>query len=445
MSHPVRAALYRCAGRPTLRRALFTMSIVTAMFAIHGFAPTQAIVAATENDDLQYASQFRSLYGLDADRLTVTSAMARFATSEFGLPLSPSELTDIRHRVSAENAVQELRVRLEDDLHSFGGVYIDQAAGGIVDIAVLPGKEAWAAGEERAQPVGIPVRIRVVPNSMAALRAAEAKLAQSFDALRDDGVSIVAYGLDIPSNRLTVRVQDLAPSDSVAIAALVGPGLVAVTPGEPATPAACTRTSCPMPMKGGLKITSSAGGPCTSGFLMSNGFGGNTFVVTAGHCASGTGSYWKHSTTSIGQMTKNRYISGSYADVGAIDIPNSYESNKIFIDGGVITSITSQQGLDADNPGDTVCHSGVVNGTRCGPLEAVESTFVGSVKILAMRRAQIPFTYGDSGSPVYKAYTSTTAVGIGSAFDASGNFWYSHIYFVGRELGLVTCLNSTCT
>lgn len=400
--------------------------------------------APTHLEDRAYAAQFRALYGLPSDPDTLASAQERFATSEFGLPLSPNELSDLRGRVAAEDGILALRLRLERHVDSFGGLFIDQSAGGVVDIAVREGGEAAAIAEERADPVGLPVRVRIVDHSIATLEEVETTVLEMFDELLADGISVVGVAIDIPANRVRVRVKELTPQEHDLILRLFSSDVVVVERGDQPIPGACTRTACIPPMKGGLRVTSADGGPCTSGVMMSAGFGGNVFATTAGHCGP-LNSAWNHSTTYIGRMTKNRFVSGSFADVAAMDIANSLESNKIFIDGGVITGITGVQGQDNDNPGDTVCHSGVTSGTRCGPLEAVESYPLERKTLLAQRRAQIPFTYGDSGAPVYKAYTSTKAVGIGSAFDATGNFWYGHIYYVARELGLVVCVNPTCT
>jgi len=121
----------------------------------------------------------------------------------------------------------------------------------------------------------------------------------------------------------------------------------------------------------------------------------------------------------------------------------SHESILIYTSPSTTKSITSRQGQNGDNVNDLICHSSISSGIQCGILEAEQNIYVEGVRFDALRRAQLPVTYGDSGGPMWVQNISIAA-GIVSSLDASGNAWYIHVYWVEDELNLTTCLNSSC-
>lgn len=94
------------------------------------------------------------------------------------------------------------------------------------------------------------------------------------------------------------------------------------------------------PLKAGLGISGPGG--CSSNFIYRNSYG-NPFLVTAGHCGTGT---WYHNGVSIGQTSSNWLVNGSSADAQAISIITSEESNYLFATTSEWAHVTSRRASD---------------------------------------------------------------------------------------------------
>lgn len=381
----------------------------------------------------------RAVLGFDtsAEELLL---LAGVIPSEFGVALLPSELAELQRRVQLQAEIAHVRESLEQ-LEGFAGLYIDHRSGGIVNVLMATGEASSA--RELLDEVGLQwlAVVRRVPFSLADLLGAKERVTQLPSLLQ---LGVVRIGVDIRANRVIMGTTG-SPELVQAIIPLEVAELVEVEVADPIEAGACvSRSNCASPLKGGLGI-SSVQGACTSGLMMRT--GSTSFATTAGHCSNNprTGTVWKHNGSGIGTVTVNAWYTASRADAAGIDlVSNAQESNLVYRSTNSFLAVTSRQPQEGDNVGDLVCHSGISSGVQCGVLETAETVWVEGNRFDDMRRAQVPFTYGDSGSPVW-SWNTSMAVGIGSSFDGSGNFWYSHIYWVEQALGLITCINATCS
>lgn len=368
------------------------------------------------------------------------SRLTSMPPSDFGVPLFDSEIQDLERRAASQAAVTEFRQAMES-ADGWGGLYIDQSTGGTVNVLVKEAGRAKAAARISSLNPDWQIALRSADFSLEELVAIDQELKAGLPLFE---LGVVRIGVEIPRNRIVIGVVGSQQPLVQRLGEVKSRTAIVIEEAEPISPGACSRSNCPNPIKGGLAITSTQG-TCTSGLMMRT--GSTSYATTAGHCSNvpETGTVWKHNGASIGTVTKNPWFNLSRADVAAIDLAsNSQESNKIYTSSTTTLSITSRQAQEGDNVGDLVCHSGISSGVECGTLEAAQTIYIEGTRFDDMRRAQVPFTYGDSGDPVWKWNTSM-AVGIGSSFDASGNFWYSHVYWVEDELNLLVCTNSTCS
>lgn len=422
------------------------MRLTKAILAASAFVVLISVDLVRASDPIDPADlAFREQFGMDASVAHVVAAESQPIDERFGVHLFASESEELDRRAARQPEIASLRQALEKGVPGFAGLFTDHRAGGVVTLLVAGPRADLDAALAEANP-SFPVVVKETGVSLSELQAVRDAVSEALDPLRSKGYGIYTLGVDIPENVVELGVERVDEGLRRELARFDSSGLLKVVEVEEPIPAACvSRSNCGSPLKGGLAITS-VQGTCTSGLLMSAGVGGNSFLMTAGHCSNNPryNTTWKHNNSNIGTVTLNSWYNLSRADAAAIDILNSSESNKIYINSTTAKSITSRQGQNGDSINDLVCHSGIVSGVQCGILEAEQTIYVEGVRFDAMRRAQMPVTYGDSGSPVWVQSTNIGA-GIVSSFDANGNACYSHVFWVENELSLTTCQNATCT
>ncbi|RBY78568.1 hypothetical protein DQ239_08440 [Blastococcus sp. TF02-09] len=92
---------------------------------------------ASPTDAESHEIQLRSMFGLRADLSYVRAVDAdpESTTDQLGIPLTPDEAADIDARSALGPTVRAL-VAAAEDLDGYGGIWIDQAAGGVIHLAV---------------------------------------------------------------------------------------------------------------------------------------------------------------------------------------------------------------------------------------------------------------------------------------------------------------------
>jgi streptogrisin C len=322
---------------------------------------------------------------------------------------------------NARIANQDRVTALQDDLdaafgESYGGMWIDQLAGGRVVIGVRPGQESTvrALGARRAVD-----RLRVVPveRTIAQLRAIQAQV-RTATAGSLDGVEV--GGLHLPTNTVTVHVDAAAPAARTAgpTAALrrALPGRLRFEPVEGVIgTAACNVPSennvwCDAPLRGGVGITGQ-GEACSAGFNVRSVSDGIRYLLTAGHCDSGGGAWWqtRFANTDIHDIGPTHNLAWR-AEGDALIIrlvnpgPDGWNPKPwVFVTGGggtirdeayyITTSGATTVGL-------SVCMTGRIDGTVCGEVISRDTYGERVFHVAEVKGGCI--RGGDSGGPVFR-------------------------------------------
>lgn len=410
--------------------------IAAATFPSAGLASNPADYA----DDLR----FREEFGLTTE-ITAVSAIVASAEAEaaFGVSLTAEELADVERRTAAEPAIAQLQAQLRRS-PSFAGLYIDQAAGGVVDIAFTD-DPSFHVDMLASPAIGLPTRTRQVAVSEADLLELNKIVAYDRAALADLGIQANEVYPDIRTNVVMIGVEPFTPAVVQTLHERYGEA-IEVYEASPADPTTCTdRNNCPgPPLRGGLQLYDPG---CTTAFL--GVYNGYHVILSAGHCANLVpgGHIYQHPNNTaignIGTMLKETYYNGSTADAMVIRVQSSYASNRVYYTpsswfGMATTQTTSQEVI-----GQAVCQSSRVSNYTCGTLYAkgFSITYTDGTTLYDQRSATYTVNSGDSGGPVF--YT-TQARGVQSGVNTAGRAIYSHITNVKSAIGMTINTQDPC-
>lgn len=327
-----------------------------------------------------------------------------------------------RANALARIAVQDRAVALQDALDaalgdSYGGIWLDQAAGGAVFIGVRPGQAAHvrrlSAASGLAQAVLIPVA-----RSLSALKAVQAAIRIS----ADGSLGLRVGGIYSPTNQVNLRVsksaRHLSP-DPVAKLKRTYPGAIRVVDdmGSP-MPASCIsggefNVFCDAPLRGGVGIFANLS--CSAGFNVRSVSDGLRYLLSAGHCnAGGTWQtrFANGEIHTIGIRHNSYYNANGDAMIITINNPTGWNPQPwVFVDGdgSTVRNETYPIARHGSTMIDmTVCMTGQRDGTECGQVIDVDREGAGGVLHVAEVEGGC-IRGGDSGGAVYR---NSTAFGI---------------------------------
>lgn len=370
--------------------------------------------------------EFRTSFGLLANPEHVRAVASDPSTynKEWGIHLTVQEAAEMARRMFLQENLDGLLALGKDRADIFGGLWIDQAAGGVIDVALTQDTPANRAKFVTAAPAGADLRFRVSARTIAQLDAVHEQVVQDRELLRAEGVHVISVGTDLTTNKVEIGVTDPIGAQSI-LAARYESDAIDVIQGERPKASACpTRENCSNPLKGGLTIV----GPlaCTSAFIGKKA-NGNYFMYTAGHCGS-AGSNWTHNGVGIGQMFAEVYQDNSSSDAGIIDIPNALKSNLVMGAEGAAfgyTAITSKKALGV-SVGTGLCKSGKTSDFDCGTItdNDVDIEYTDGTFMQNQIRMTIQTGLGDSGGPVW---INSRAYGIWSAQFSANDGLYTQI------------------
>jgi hypothetical protein len=205
------------------------------------------------------------------------------------------------------------------------------------------------------------------------------------------------------------------------------------------------RDDCGSPLKAGLRITFT-GWSCTTGFFAQATDTRKVYVITAGHCTSGSGLFaqWSHHGTVIGRAALDAFGDGSSADAGAIEIEDLSFANVVFSSAGSdLRPVLATKPDSAQTIGSEVCRAGGTSGWTCGHIAAVDvDTRVAGKHIRHTWWTDFPSAAGDSGGPIVDRAGHLLGIVIATTPTQSV---YSTVDSVARELDVRPCLDATCS
>jgi hypothetical protein len=151
--------------------------------------------------DIAAATRFRQEFGLRSDEAWVRAVAAdREAVLDYGVPLLPFERAEIEGRATGDDAVVEAARRyLDSHADISGGIYIDQARGGIVTALVTERPDVHEAATR-------------------ALIAGAARVAVHQDFLAGLPARMTSASVDLAGNRVDVAISSAVPDAAQRIA-----------------------------------------------------------------------------------------------------------------------------------------------------------------------------------------------------------------------------------
>lgn len=404
-----------------MRRRCYSLAIATslAMSLVFPSASTTA-TQAEQSHELTESLKFRETFGLRSDAGYVLSLVtdASLPRAEWGVPLTDQELNEMDRRRSISEALDDLYAYIGSTEDTFGGLFIDQAAGGVVDVAFTKDPESHHSALIKLLPPDTALRSRVVDHTWRELQ-------QLQDVVNGDGSwhasigTIVFSTSPIPQlNQIEVGVSDDSADIKAEFAKRYGNAVVAVPSGAAEFTACSSRESCAGPsFRGGVKITGPSY-PCSNAFFVYQ--NGVVRYMTAGHCAS-IGSVYTHPGLPGGMSTvkDNSYADNTTADAATVgNVTGTWNNDWIYRTSTTVWDIdTYDTGIGV---GDPVCLSGYrAAATRCGTIlttsvDVCVASCATSNPFMLLDQIKASYTwyFGDSGGAVHNG---SMAMGIQSA------------------------------
>lgn len=268
------------------------------------------------------------------------------------------------------------------------------------------------------------------------------------------GVDVQQIGVLVQENAIEVRLSQLDPAWIAIVRDRIAFPSIKYAKAEPGGPQACSMHICLAAdnprLRAGLRIWTQSGNTvnyCTSGYLVrARQTPSNTLMVTAGHCPfvpGVTGALYRHGTPlgtfdNLGYVAATGYWSGSYVDAMMINIPDSRESDWMYVS-------ISMSGHGAHTPGTPVCMKGQqTGGSACGQIVSSPwtLTYPDGTIIMQQVKTTINTKTGDSGGPVYSGSLAHGIVVWGGALNES---FYSKMSNIEATLNVDLCVTVSCT
>lgn len=441
-----------------MRRKRAAASILLVM-VLTGLAPSTSASATARTDiAMSDAIRIRAEIGLRSDPDYVGRSFVdpkTFPVLDFyGMPVSRAEAAELERRIAVQQSVAGARVWASAQT-TWAGAYTDQLAGGVPVFKFVGDPERHRTELASRVPPGTTFRLESASRTIAELSDLKAEVVAAWPSIESDGVDVLAVGIDVISNRVSIGVVGLTdPTESQLLMRF--PSGVLVSPEAPVELDACnSRIDCGSPIKGGLRITNPSGAWCTAGYIgeLNNTTPATLRVVTAGHCielGGGIGATWKHNGTAFGTATAETWATNADGDVGIITlVNNSYDDNLVYAFNNLdIRHFTSYALLGEVAPGDFFCRSGATTGYVCGRVVQLDQTLDVEGRLIDhQNRVDYDASPGDSGAPymwlskLYGIHSDSTDD------DAPGTHyaWYTPYVWASIVVSNVdVCLNAVC-
>ncbi|WP_320066411.1 S1 family peptidase [Micromonospora sp. RTGN7] len=268
----------------TRRMIILGVAAVCAV-ATTTYGLTPATAGATTAKPADAGSAVRVPAGRPAAKVAAAApASVAYLRDRYGI-----SATEAARRLALQELSTPLAATLANGLPGeYGGMWLDQAAGGLLTVAATRPESVRAA--VAAVPDATHVRVVPVRHSLRQLTASATRIAKALG---------VAVGTDVvvdqTANEVVVLTGgEVAAGDRRLPVALRDAGVSARSRARvtrPSVPKACDPRSCVQaPMRGGIRLDiprdDGTVGGCTTGFNVQDRYG-VPYVLTAGHCVVG--------------------------------------------------------------------------------------------------------------------------------------------------------------
>lgn len=223
-------------------------------------------VPETHLKSIEEQVAIRAEFGLAVDAALVTS-LSGDESPLLGIPLTPAEELEMERRAHVQSSLGPLSELGASFAGVYGGLWIDQSAGGVINVGLTPA--ASAAVREAlvaAVPANAVVRIRVVAFPLAELERVHSQLEEMAHREQELGLrAIGAISTNVSLNTVDVAVPATAP-DTLApsLLAMFGDRVRIVDDFVLDEQACPNRFSC-TPYRGGIDLYR-PNGSCTSAY-----------------------------------------------------------------------------------------------------------------------------------------------------------------------------------
>ncbi|MDQ3407004.1 MAG: hypothetical protein M3472_02455 [Chloroflexota bacterium] len=199
-------------SRPqAIRRAAMILLVVASVMAIGATLTTATPAqAASCGSTFEESLDFREAFGLSTDPELIQRLLDDPAADcTWGVPLTPEESDEMDRRNSVELYIRALAGYVDRHDDDFGGLYIDQGAGGTVVLLTIPSTTQAQVDEalslvDRGAPGSLEVVTREVKYSQRRLYTTQDEIEDLWADPRMEG--IVGFGPSIIENRVEVDI-----------------------------------------------------------------------------------------------------------------------------------------------------------------------------------------------------------------------------------------------
>lgn len=211
--------------------------LVTVALTVLGCAPVERVISSlapsplpTEvvpgEAEIADAMAFRELVGLRADEAWVREVAANpAATLTYGVPLMPFEDAELARRAAnAHDVAPIVEAYGAEHADEYGGVYIDNAAGGVVVVTFTANVEAHEAALRKLLAPNALIDVREAVFTSGELNELQERIATD-DSLRSEGIFVLTTAADEAAGIVTVELSTERLDAEAVLRALYGPAV----------------------------------------------------------------------------------------------------------------------------------------------------------------------------------------------------------------------------
>jgi YD repeat-containing protein len=427
----------------------------------------------SDSEEMTRARSLRTQLGFRADDAYITQLetdpAAQAARTEYGIPMTSGEMSDVQVREDAQGALSSVEDYIAASpaaSSTFAGLYIDQPSGGTVNVGFTQNASTRLA--EIAQIYPYPDRLRAftATRTQASLQTLSDQILADVPTLESQGVVPVEISVDTAANTVDVGVEAPTAAQAQTIQARYGDAARLIQVTQPSLLAGLGRGAYHRHLLAGLRIVTGASNTCppfeccTSGFSAFRSVSGHRryFMTTAGHCPNGR---WYQGGKAVGSSKENYFGNGSTVDAQLVNMTRRRRSMRIFGTPTFSRVITRVESIARDeHNGELVCKSGPMDGitnpqtgasagVSCGTLlqrDAKIRPQGTNTWLIAQRKANVFAIPGDSGAPVFRRVRGAKALASGLVSAATGSviMYYSSASRLQTSMHIFICTRVLC-